>query len=80
MSLSSFRVFPRQGHLKGLQRIYGYLTKHKDSGIRIRISQPNYKDIQLTEHDWEHSVYGNVTEIISTNSPQPLGKPVILTT
>ena len=80
MSLSSFRAFPRQGHLKQLQRIYGYLAKRKDSAIRIRISQPNYKNIRLTEYDWEHSVYGNANELIPNNSPHPLGKPVALAT
>ena len=51
MSISSFRAFPRQGHLKRSQRIYIYLAKHKDSAIRICISQPNCKNLKLTEYD-----------------------------
>ena len=80
MSLSSFRAFPRQGYLKRLQSIYGHLVKHKDSPIRICISQQNYKNPKLTEYDWKHSVYGNMNKIIPNNSPHPLGKPVVLTT
>ena len=30
-------------------------------------------------YDWEHSIYGNVKEDLPKNSPDALGKPIILT-
>ena len=41
MTLSSFRVTPRRGHLKRLNRIYGYLSKMKHGVIRLRVQEPN---------------------------------------
>ena len=32
------------------------------------------------EHDWTYSVYGNVTEALPDDAPEPLGKPVVTTT
>jgi hypothetical protein len=78
MTLSGFRAAPRQGHLDRAKRVVGYLSKMKHAVIRFRVSMPDMSDLHSTEHDWEHSVYGNVTEAMPHNAPPPLGKPVIL--
>jgi len=78
MSMSSFRAAPRRGHLQRLQRICGYLTKMKHATIRFRTHQPDYSDLPSKEYDW-YSVYGNVSEILPTDAPVPLGKSVVLT-
>ena len=80
MTMSSFRVAPRKGHLERLKRIYGYLAKMKFGTIRIRTAEPDYSDLPVIEHEWARSVYGNVSEAIPTNVPEPLGKRVVQTT
>jgi hypothetical protein len=35
-TMSGFRIAPRIGHLKRLQRIYGYLSKMRFASIRVR--------------------------------------------
>ena len=80
MTMSSFRAFPRKGHLKRLQRIYGYLAKFNDSSIRIRTQEPDYSELKIEEYDWEKSTYVDVEELIPEDAPQPLGKTVMLTT
>ena len=45
MTLSSFRVAPRRGHLERIKRIYGYLAKMKHDIIRIRTEGPDYSEI-----------------------------------
>ena len=80
MSMSSFRVCPRVGHLERLKRIYGYLSKMRHATIRIRTKHPDYSDIPDPNYDWLQTVYENAEELIPTDAPLPLGLAVILTT
>ena len=79
MTMSGFRAAPRKGHLDRLKRIYGYLAKMRHAGIRIRTEEPDYSDLPDLEHDWARSVYGEITEILPHDAPEPLGKYVTLT-
>ena len=80
MTMSGFRVAPREGHLQRLQRICGYLLKMKHGFLRIRTDEPDYSDLPDKHYSWERSVYGNVQEIIPQDAPKALGKRVVLTT
>ena len=77
MTMSGFRVAPRQGHLDRLKRIYGYLKRFKSGAIRVRTGMIDFSHIPEEEHDWMYSVYGNVTELLPANAPKPLGAPVM---
>ena len=79
MSLSSFRAMPRRGHMDRVKRIYGYLSKMREAVIRVRTDKPDYSGLADQEFDWEKSVYGNVSVILPTDAPRPLGKYVTLT-
>ncbi|HEY9709842.1 MAG TPA: hypothetical protein V6D48_16675, partial [Oculatellaceae cyanobacterium] len=78
MSMSSFQAAPRSGHLKCLQCICGYLVKMKHATIRFCTHEPDYNNLPTKEYDW-FSTYGEITEILPENVPEPLGKPVTLT-
>ena len=80
MTMSSFRVAPRQGHMERLQRICGYLYKFRAGAIRVRTGMPDYSDLAYKEYDWERSVYGKVREQIPEDAPTPKGKPVVTST
>ena len=80
MSMSSFRVAPRQGHLERLQRICGYLYKFRAGAIRVRTELPDYSDLSYKEYDWERTVYGKVKEELPSDAPPPKGKPVATAT
>jgi hypothetical protein len=79
MTLSSFRVAPRQGHMDRVRRIYGYLYNMKSGVIRFRVHEPDYSALPDQHFDWAQSVYGNVREELPSNLPEPLGCRVILT-
>jgi hypothetical protein len=79
MTLSSFRAIPRHGHMDRVRRVYGYLSKMKDAAIRVRTDEPDYSSLPEQEFDWAQSVYGNVSELLPTDAPSPLGKYVTLT-
>ena len=79
MTMSSFRAAPRKGHLDRVKRIYGYLANMRDACIRVRVEEPDYSDLDVTNFDWSTSVYGDVSEEIPTDAPEPLGNYVTLT-
>jgi hypothetical protein len=78
MTLFSFRAEPRVGHLDRVKRIYSYLSKFKHATIRIHTGEPDYSDLPDQEFDWTHSVYGDFSEEIPEDIPEPLGKWVTL--
>jgi hypothetical protein len=80
MTMSSFRVAPREGHLERLCRICGYLSKFKSACIRVRTELPDYSDLPDQDHDWARTVYGNVREQRPHDAPTPKGKLVRTTT
>ena len=51
ITLSSFHIASRQGHLERANCIQGYLVKFNDSAIRFRTQQPNYSNIDIKEHN-----------------------------
>jgi len=79
MTMSSFRAAPRKGHLDRVKRIVGYLVKMKHGFIRVRTDEPDYSDLPPVNHDWSHTVYGEVKEVHPADAPEPLGNHVVLT-
>jgi hypothetical protein len=79
ITLSGFRIAPRVGHLDRLKQIYGNLSKMRHACISIRTDEPDYSDLPDLSHDWSRSVYGEITELVPLDAPEPLGKPVTLT-
>ena len=79
MTLSSFRMAPRRGHLDRMKRIYGYCWAYKDS-CRIRTGIPDFSDLVVPEVDWSKSVYAGAKEERPKDAPSPRGKHVRLFT
>ena len=76
MTLSSFRAFPRRGHLERMKRVYGYLSKFKHAILRIRPGMPDLSDVKIAQHDWNNSPYAGAREDLPKDVPPPRGKPV----
>jgi hypothetical protein len=79
VTLSRFRAAPREGHLKRMKRIFGYVRQYPKGAIRVRVGLPDYSGLPENTYDWS-GVYGNVSEELPKDMPLPLGKPVITTT
>ncbi|KAL7570518.1 hypothetical protein ACA910_004294 [Epithemia clementina (nom. ined.)] len=79
MTMSKFRPAPREGHISRLKRMYGYVSETRTASIRFCTAEPNYYDIEVPQHDWMRTVYGNVKEVIPEDIPEPKGKPVVTT-
>ena len=80
MSMSKYHTTTREGHLERMQRINDYLCRFQHNKLRFRVDEPNYSNVpEITDHDWEHSVYVKHEEDIAENAPEPLGKMIVLT-
>lgn len=76
MSLSRFRIAPKEGHLRRVKRVFGYLRKCPDGRIRFRTGiPPNEEVFDVHVYDWMQTVYGNGEEDFS-GLPTPRGKAV----
>ena len=76
--LSSHLALPREGHLQQVYHIFAYLKCHHNSRI---VFDPTYPDIDyenFPRKDWT-SAYGNMTEAIPDNAPEPRGEGFIMT-
>jgi hypothetical protein len=62
MTLSSFRVAPRRGHLERAKRTYGYLSKMRHAAIRVQVDEPDFCDLPEVDYDWSKTVYGELEE------------------
>ena len=80
MTLSSFRVSPRKGHLECMKRIYGYCWKFKNATIRVRTGMPDFSDLKVAKVDWSKTPYAGAREDRPRNLPVARGKPVQLYT
>lgn len=69
ITMSSFRSSKLIGHLERLKNIFGYLLKTKEGTIRYRTEIPDYYEIPKCHFDWECTVYGDVYDIIPSDSP-----------
>ena len=58
--------------------MFGYLYSHKN-GCRVVFDDDmlKVKEEQFKEVDWKH-IYGDVTDDILCNMPEPRGNPVII--
>jgi hypothetical protein len=57
----------------------GYLSKFRFAELCILTNEPDFSDIEVAEYDWSKSVYGNASEAVPKDAPEPLGKPVTTT-
>ena len=79
MTMSSFRVQPRVGHLERLKRMFGYLRKFRHYKIFFRTAEPDFSAVPCVEYKWSDTAYINGEENFPKDAPPLLGKQVILT-
>ena len=78
MTLSRFRAAPREGHMKRIKRVFGYLKQYPKGALRVRVGVPDYMSLPEPTYDWT-SVYGDTSDELPYDMPEPLGKAVLTT-
>lgn len=79
MTLSSFRIEPRRGHLERVKRIYSYISKIKYDTISVRIDELDFSGLSSEPYQWDHSVYGNYKKELPKDSSETMEKYVTIT-
>ena len=74
--MASYAAAPRKGHLEAVYHIFAWLKFHKRSRLVFDSDYPNNKEQSLP--DWT-DFYKDVKEQIPKDAPEPLGKPVEMT-
>jgi len=77
-TMARFNQLPREGHLKRVLRIFGYLKHHAKHRIKFDTGEPNYNGIEFLEHDWKQ-IYPYAEEDIPDDAPPPVTQPIQLT-
>ena len=52
MSMSTFRLAPKIGHLERMTRLCGYLVKTEHNAIRYRTKESDYSHLPEQEYEW----------------------------
>jgi hypothetical protein len=76
-TMARFAVCPREGHLKRMLRIFGYLKYHTKGRIKFDMSEPELPDTMFKEYEW-YEQYPDATEEIPYDVPayKPTKVPV----
>ena len=70
---------PREGHLKAMLRVFGYLKHHMKRQIIYNVSKPDHSNVVLPKQNWKE-LYPDAVEELPADMPEPKGEPVIITT
>jgi len=65
----------REGHMKVMFRIFGYLKKDTKASLKIDFSYPEEPVKGIEKANWKH-LYPGAHEILPHNPPEPKGKPI----
>jgi hypothetical protein len=73
--LSSNLAYPQEGHLEAALHVMAYLKAKHNSRLVFDPSYPDIDHSSFHQCDWKE-FYGDVTEALPHDAPQPLGKDV----
>jgi hypothetical protein len=65
----------RKGHLEAAYSICRYLRQHENSKLVFDARRPEYDESRFVKATWK-DIYGDVTEDIPLNRPEPRGNAV----
>ena len=77
-TLARYGSCPKEGHLKGIIRVFGYLKHHRKHRIMLNAEKPNYNRLVFQEYDWTHH-YRYAKEELPPNMPKPITEEAYIT-
>ena len=70
-TLARYNTRPREGHLRRMMRVFGYLKTHNRYRIKLDPTDPCYDDFNFVENDWT-GLYPDAEEDVDPDAPPPL--------
>ncbi len=78
--MSQYLVSAREGHLQQLFHKFAYLLKQYDRSTMVFDDmEPRYDPRRFATQDWSKYYPDHAKEAIPENTPEPRGKPVMMT-
>lgn len=77
-SMARFGMAPREGHMKAMYRLFGYVKRHGHGQIIVDANLMDWSKYKCKEHDW-NEFYPDASEEMPPNMPEPKGKAIRLT-
>ena len=78
-SLAAYAALPREGHIKALQRVFGYLDSHPTGRVIIDPSYFDRSKFTITQDESWTEMYPDACEDLPTNVPEAKGKEARIT-
>ena len=75
VTMSRYNHLPREGHMKVMFRIFGYLKYHPKASLKMDPSYPEEPIEGIVKANWKH-LYPGAHEKLPHNAPVPKGKPI----
>ena len=73
--LSLHLAYPQEGHLEAALHVMAYLKAKHNSRLVFNPTYPDIDQSSFHKYDW-NEFYGDVTEALPPDAPEPLGKDV----
>jgi hypothetical protein len=78
-SLAWFSMAPREGHMKAMHRLFGYMKKHPHGQIIVNANPMDWSRFECEKHDWDEFYPGAAEDLPAPDMPEPKGKTIQLT-
>ena len=78
-TLGRYSAAPRQGHVKAMLRVFGYLKYHMKRQILCNTEEPEFDKAKMVKHYWSE-LYPDAKEEYLPDMPTPKGKSLKITT
>jgi hypothetical protein len=72
ITMSGFRLAPKNGHLERVQPTNRYLSKLRCLAIHVHTNEPDCYNLPEMENKWSKLVYGEISELIPEVTPDSL--------
>ena len=72
-TLARYATNPKEGHLKRMLRVFGYLKAHNRARIKLDPSNPHLEDFKFVENEWS-GLYDGAEETMNPDDPPPLNE------
>ena len=72
-ALASMMALPQEGHLSAIFQMFAFLKSRHNGVMVFDPTEPEIDYSKFQREDWSATPYGNCTEEIPQNIPEPLG-------
>jgi len=74
VTMARYSIAPREGHVRTMLRVFGYLKGHQKGTLRILTSEPEFEEPTTKEQERLKLLYPHAHELLY---PKPKGQPVV---